>query len=419
MIFLILLIGFILRLINLNQSFWLDEAITALAVKNYALLDLVTKFSPGDFHPPFYYLFLKLWSNVFGYSEISLRFPSVIFGVLTAYVVYLIGKKLFNAKVGLIAAILMATNPLAVYYSQEARMYSMAMFLVSASVLFLLHKKHLLFVLSLAIALYSDYMPVLMLPVFFMFSSTTIFACLFLLPWIPFLFGQLRAGTLVSNSWGDLLGRTNLKNLLLVPVKFIFGRISFDNKLFYAGITVPTLVAYFSPLLKVKSKLLWAWFLIPLFLGALISFKMPLFSYFRFLFVLPAFILLLACGLKNKWQIIFVLIVSLVSLTYFNLYPSFQREDWRGFVNFVEAKPGYILIPNLAQSAPIIYYDNSLDVSDSSRIRLDGKRTVYLLRYVQEIFDPQDMLKLELDNNKFTKIGEQQYNGLTVWIFSK
>ena len=33
----------------------------------------------SDFHPPLYYLVLKAWSSVFGYSEFSLRLPSVIF----------------------------------------------------------------------------------------------------------------------------------------------------------------------------------------------------------------------------------------------------------------------------------------------------------------------------------------------------
>src|SRR5450830_924226 len=144
MIFLILGLALILRLISLNQSLWLDEATTAL-VSKMSLTNIFTKFLPGDFHPPLYYLIMKYWTVVFGYTEISLRIPSIIFGLGTIYFTYLIGKKLFNKKTGLLASILMSTSGLAIYYSQEARMYMMAAFLVSAAVYFFLKRKWVIF----------------------------------------------------------------------------------------------------------------------------------------------------------------------------------------------------------------------------------------------------------------------------------
>src|SRR3989344_5024320 len=101
MIYIILFFGLVLRLISFNQSLWLDEATSALVAK-MSLPEIFTKFLPGDFHPPFYYLFLKLWSDIFGYSETILRIPSVFFSLTTIYLVYLIGKKLFDQKIGLI-----------------------------------------------------------------------------------------------------------------------------------------------------------------------------------------------------------------------------------------------------------------------------------------------------------------------------
>lgn len=426
MIVLILLFGFILRLINLNQSLWLDEAITALAVKNSTFIQLVTKFSPGDFHPPLYYLFLKLWSNIFGYSEISLRFPSVIFGVLTIYIVYLIGRKISNAKIGLIAAVFIAVNPLAVYYSQEARMYSTAMMLVTASVLFLLHKKRLLFVFSLALTLYTDYMPYLMLPVLFMYSSATILSCLLLLPWTPFLFNQLTAGASVSNSWGDTLGRTNMKNLLLVPVKFIFGRISVDNKILYAVITVPILAIYSYFLSRSREKILWFWLLAPLLLGAVISFKLPIFSYFRFLFVLPPFLLLLAKGAQNSnFFKVLIISVSVISLAMFNLYPRYQRENWREAAKYMQNARGNIIMPSLAQAAPLNYYYPKASVEDREALpalveyRNIYTKNLYLVRYVQEIFDPEDEERKLIESASFIKTEEKNFNGVIVWKYER
>ena len=76
-----LIFSFLLRIINLNQSLWLDEAIGALVVKDMNFIDIATKFAVADNHPPLYYLMLSLWTSIFGYSEISLRMPSVFFGV--------------------------------------------------------------------------------------------------------------------------------------------------------------------------------------------------------------------------------------------------------------------------------------------------------------------------------------------------
>ena len=130
-IILIFLAAFLIRLIALNQSLWLDEAVTANVVRNFRFSQIVNGFSPTDFHPPLYYLFMKLWTNFFGYSEIALRMPSVLFSLLTGYVIYLIG--------GIWSAAFFLFNPLIVYYSQEARMYMMATFLLTAGLFYFLH----------------------------------------------------------------------------------------------------------------------------------------------------------------------------------------------------------------------------------------------------------------------------------------
>ena len=82
MIYLVLFFGLIFRLISLNQSLWLDEATTAL-VARMPIADFFTKFMPADFHPPLYYIVVHFWVRLFGASEISLRIPSIIFGILT------------------------------------------------------------------------------------------------------------------------------------------------------------------------------------------------------------------------------------------------------------------------------------------------------------------------------------------------
>ena len=88
MIILILLLGLGLRVINLNQSLWLDEAIEILGVGENSFVTLLTTYSIGDFHPPLYHYILKVWDSIFGHSEIASRLPSAMFGVATVFFVY-------------------------------------------------------------------------------------------------------------------------------------------------------------------------------------------------------------------------------------------------------------------------------------------------------------------------------------------
>ncbi|MEK7113121.1 MAG: glycosyltransferase family 39 protein [Patescibacteria group bacterium] len=169
MIWLILAASFILRLIAINQSLWLDEAIGAMAARDFSFFGILNNFPKFDNHPPLYYLLLKGETSLFGFSEISLRFPSIIFGVATVYFTYITARHFVGKKEKFFpnfCALLLATSPLHIYYSQEARMYAMAAFLAVVAVYSFLKEKWILFSFSLAVLVFSDYVPVFLLPVF-------------------------------------------------------------------------------------------------------------------------------------------------------------------------------------------------------------------------------------------------------------
>jgi uncharacterized membrane protein len=124
-LFLILLLGSILRLAAMNGRVLLgDELGTALGVeKTYGYL--MTNFE-GWLTQPGYLLLAKLSSQVLGFSEFSIRFPSFLFGVLGIVAVYFLTTRLFNERAGMAAALLLALNPYHVFYSQMARAYATA-----------------------------------------------------------------------------------------------------------------------------------------------------------------------------------------------------------------------------------------------------------------------------------------------------
>jgi hypothetical protein len=119
------------------QSLWYDEGNSA-AMVGRSLVQILTA-AGGDIHPPLYYLLLAGWGMLAGKSEFALRLLSAFFGVLSAGVMYGLGKKLFDRRVGVIAAGLVAINPFQVYYGEEARMYLLVTLLSAASALLAVH----------------------------------------------------------------------------------------------------------------------------------------------------------------------------------------------------------------------------------------------------------------------------------------
>lgn len=431
MIYIILIVGLILRLISLNQSLWLDEATSALAAR-MTTSELFTKFLPGDFHPPLYYLILKYWTAIFGYSEVALRVPSIIFGVIAVYFIYLIGKKIFDSKTGLIASLLLSTSGFAIYYSQEARMYSLAAMLVTASVYFFLKKKWILFGIFLSLMGMTDYVSLLIIPIFLIIGWKDIkkvilsfipTAALFLI-WFPIFIKQLTSGLSVAGSaWWNILGTLTLKNITLIPVKFMIGRISFDNKVFY-GIIVIAVSLLFGYLLffsRKVSKILWYWLVVPIALGVILSFKIPTLSYFRFLFCLPALYLLVAAGMEKsgkykKVALILILGINLLSSGYYLFNYRFQREDWRALA--AAAGTNKIVFPASSQKEALVYYGKGSQITDALHLTKNDK-TIWLSRYVVEIVDSNDTTRLAIESLGYNKASEYNFNGVEVWKYLK
>ena len=120
-----------------------------------------------------------------------------------------------------------------------------------------------------------------------------------------------------------------------------------DKSLYYSLVffsSIPFAVSLFMSWGK-KSKITFVilWLLIPLGLSFLFSFLFPAFSYFRLIFLLPAFYIIIASGAgtisNSKLRYLICALLTVVNLASWYLYvkgPSQQRERWREAVAFVE-----------------------------------------------------------------------------------
>src|SRR3546814_20280489 len=73
-------------------------------------------------------------SRVIGISELSMRLPAIVVGAALGPVMYGAAKAAFDRRTARVAALLVVPAPFLVWYSQEARMYSLFMLIGVAGV---------------------------------------------------------------------------------------------------------------------------------------------------------------------------------------------------------------------------------------------------------------------------------------------
>jgi len=114
-----------------DAAIWFDEAFSAYIIQ-FNFLE-IARYTATDVHPPFFYWLLKIWSAVFGTSELGLRSMSVFFGAIAAIFGYLFVRRQFGRRAALFGIFILALSPLFIRYSQEARMYTLVAALVMAA----------------------------------------------------------------------------------------------------------------------------------------------------------------------------------------------------------------------------------------------------------------------------------------------
>ena len=110
-------------LIGLRQSVWFDEAYSIMLAKQ-SVGDII-HLTGIDTHPPLYYLLLKAWASVFGWSELALRSLSALaLGGAVATAGFMV-RRLFGTRAALLAVAVMAVSPFLLRFGFEIRMYAL------------------------------------------------------------------------------------------------------------------------------------------------------------------------------------------------------------------------------------------------------------------------------------------------------
>jgi uncharacterized membrane protein len=220
LIILLILVGFFLRFPSLDLGLWRDEASTYFDSLPNNFEGIINTVIYSELNPPIFYLIMHQWMQWFGEQEVIFKLPALLFGLLLIPSTYSLGKLTGSSKAGLIAATITTFAQDSVYYSQEARPYTLAA-LLSCWVMFLYCKAlvatkqqiwYLIgFVICSDILLYVQYTGLLLvssliiITLYLLFTRTIksvlpfalAFGLIFLLlmPWLPIFISHLYTGT--------------------------------------------------------------------------------------------------------------------------------------------------------------------------------------------------------------------------------
>ncbi|MBI2454493.1 MAG: glycosyltransferase family 39 protein [Parcubacteria group bacterium] len=129
-------------------------------------------------HPPLLFLIQHLFFSIFGDSLFAARLPSALFGLASVYLIYLIGRKLFDEKMGLISAFIFAVSFAHASVSRLAMMEGLLFFFILANIYYFLKflgsasspqaikRDWWKFGLTFGLAILTKYIAVFLLPVY-------------------------------------------------------------------------------------------------------------------------------------------------------------------------------------------------------------------------------------------------------------
>ncbi|MGE0077170.1 MAG: glycosyltransferase family 39 protein [Bacteroidales bacterium] len=336
LLFIIVLLGCILRFYNLFEIPYTHDELSALIRLNFSSFrELIENGVKEDGHPAGMQVFLFYWTKLFGFKEYIVKLPFILFGIGSILLAFSIAKKWFNSTTALLVSAFIATLQFPILFSQLARPYSSGLFFALLSVLFWSkflfetprNLKYLIgYILTSAACCYNHYFSLL-------FSAIIAFSGLFFIKkdnYKQYLLAQIAVAILfvphlkiffyqLSNGGLEWLGKPHL-SFIADHFKFIFH--------FSPLVYLTTLSIAIYPIIKSKKITITKfqvisaiWFLLPLTIGFLYSvLAKPVLQHSVLIFSFPFIIILLFSFYSNEkaWfkicSVIAILIINTFTL---------------------------------------------------------------------------------------------------------
>jgi uncharacterized membrane protein len=423
-------LGLLLRRYHLGyESLWFDEADIVQRAR-LPLPELLQGFTEAGENGPLYTLMLHFWLRgiealpplervlhiIFGPNDEALiRALSAVFGAAAIPVMYALARRVGGQLLGLISATLLTINPFHIWYSQDAKMYTLLVLMTLVS--------SLLYVEALersTVGLWAGYVLAtwVMLTVHSMsalvllaqivttpflvagrrrlraasvfrgsrsrvvrwgWAMLLILAPLFPIAWLRA--AALFAGTDVGGGWYTPTGLLDILTTIFVnfaanradPVWEVLGGVAM-SVLALAG-----LVSLFrfteadgeqANLDNSKSKILIvALWLVPIVVFWLVTLRLPLFQPRYLIMSLPPYLILASAGLLSLRRFhsavgtaatAALLLPTLAALVGVNYSAQVQKEDWRGAIAYVQdhlrLRDEIVVFPGYMVTAVHYYY---------------------------------------------------------------
>lgn len=131
-------VGFVLRVVGINQSLYGDERYTYAIVTQNGLGGVWHQVYTTSITPPLHYFLAWLFVQLGGEKAVLIRIPSLLLGTAMIPLIFLLGRRVGGSRIGLLAAAILVLSPFAIFYSTEARAYETMTFLVTLSTVALL-----------------------------------------------------------------------------------------------------------------------------------------------------------------------------------------------------------------------------------------------------------------------------------------
>ncbi|MBT4935424.1 hypothetical protein HOL21_03540 [Candidatus Woesearchaeota archaeon] len=457
LLILVVVIGLFLRVNDLgSESIWVDEAFTY----HYTTLSYEELFDiliTNDVHPPGFYIIENSFVSVFGTSEFSLRFVPMFFGVISVIMMFFFVREMFGFKEGILGALFFSLSSVLIYYSQEAKMYSMFMFFFLFSLYFFVTLlkdssfRNVGFLILGNTALLCTHVLGYLVIVAEIFVYLVVyyvnkvhglkwFGCtasirkllllilgmfMLYLPWIPFVYVQV--------SW-------LLSTILSLKFQYKFGFDGFTYLLWFAIICSLVFVMVVFVMLRKKKVVKWiesfkvsnltfalifvGFLLFSLFFRDFLFSNSPLIRYSHF--TLPLLYLFFSrkmFDLKKLFPVLLFLYLVISSFVLVTYYTEDIKEQWRETASFIDHTDGIMLhTASHTWWAFNYYYTGGLDqlrlheTSDTILIPpfIEGKDTVHLI--LSHNYATGDFFVKEM-NKEYSLRNVEEFVDITVYTY--